>query len=94
MTKNVTYLNLTLHRRHEYCQPYWQTVFQVRVFCELAAFATRLVVPVSALLVTLVLKAGVCLPCDTIELTATICNFSLCRRVEKVCVDWQLLRYS
>ena len=33
-------------------------------------------------------------PCDTIELTATSCNFSLCRRVEKVCVDRQLLRYS
>ena len=31
---------------------------------------------------------------DTIELTATSCSFSLCRRVEKVCVDRQLLRYS
>ena len=40
------------------------------------------------------LRAGVCRPCDTIELTATSCNFSLCRRVEKVCVDRQLLRYS
>ena len=40
------------------------------------------------------LRAGVCRPCDTIELTATICNFSLYRRVEKVCVDRQLLRYS
>ena len=40
------------------------------------------------------LRAGVCRPCDTIELTATSCNFSLCRRVEKVCVDLQLLRYS
>ena len=39
-------------------------------------------------------KAGVCRPCDTIELTATSCNFSLCRRVEKVCVDRQLFRYS
>ena len=39
-------------------------------------------------------RAGVCRPCDTIELTATSCNFSLCRRVEKVCVDRQLLRYS
>ena len=39
-------------------------------------------------------KAGVCRPCETIELTATSCNFSLCRRVEKVCVDRQLLRYS
>ena len=37
-------------------------------------------------------RAGVCRPCDTIELTATSCNFSLCRRVEKV--DRQLLRYS
>ena len=35
-------------------------------------------------------KAGVCRPCDTIELTATSCNFSF----EKVCVDWQLLRNS
>ena len=43
---------------------------------------------------TTYLKAGVCRPCDTIELTATSCNFSLCRRVEKVCVDRQLLRYS
>ena len=40
------------------------------------------------------LRAGVCRPCDTIELTATSCNFSLCRRVEKVCVDRQLFRYS
>ena len=40
------------------------------------------------------IKAGACRPCDTIELTATSCNFSLCRRVEKVCVDRQLLRYS
>ena len=40
------------------------------------------------------LMAGVCRPCDTIELTATSCDFSLCRRVEKVCVDRQLLRYS
>ena len=40
------------------------------------------------------LRAGVCRPCDTKELTATSCNFSLCRRVEKVCVDRQLLRYS
>ena len=40
------------------------------------------------------LKAGVCRPCDTIELTATSGNFSLCRRVEKVCVDRQLMRYS
>ena len=39
------------------------------------------------------LRAGVCRPCDTIELTATSCNFSLCRRVGKVCVDRQLLRY-
>ena len=39
-------------------------------------------------------RAGVCRPCDTIELTTTSCNFSLCRRVEKVCVDRQLLRYS
>ena len=39
-------------------------------------------------------RAGVCRPCDTIELTATSCDFSLCRRVEKVCVNWQLLRYS
>ena len=43
---------------------------------------------------TKVLKAGVCRPCDTIELTATSCNFSLCRRVEKVCADRQLLRDS
>ena len=29
------------------------------------------------------------------ELTATSCrNFSLCRRVEKVCADWQLIGYS
>ena len=34
-------------------------------------------------------KAGVCRPCDTIELTATSCNFSLCRLVEKV--NWQLV---
>ena len=40
------------------------------------------------------LRAGVCRLCDTKELTATSCNFSLCRRVEKVCVDRQLLRYS
>ena len=40
------------------------------------------------------IMAGVCRPCDTIELTATSCKFSLCRRVEKVCVDRQLLRYS
>ena len=40
------------------------------------------------------LKAGVCRPCDTIAPTATNCNFSLCRRVEKVCVDRQILRYS
>ena len=40
------------------------------------------------------LRAGVCRPCDTIELTATSCNFSLCRHVEKVCVDLQLLRCS
>ena len=40
------------------------------------------------------LRAGVCRPCDTIKPTAIICNFSLCRRVEKVCVDRQLLRYS
>ena len=40
------------------------------------------------------LRAGVCRPCDTIELTATSCNFSLCRRVEKVCADRQLFRYS
>ena len=33
------------------------------------------------------LRAGVCRPCDTIELTATSCNFSLCRRVEKICLD-------
>ena len=39
-------------------------------------------------------KAGVCRPCDTIELTATSCNFTLCRRVKKVCIDRQLLRYS
>ena len=39
-------------------------------------------------------RAGVCRPCDTIELTATSWNFSLCRRVEKVCVDRQLFRYS
>ena len=40
------------------------------------------------------LRAGVCRSCDMIELMATCCNFSLCRRVEKVCVDRQLLRYS
>ena len=40
------------------------------------------------------LRAGVCRPYDTIELMPTSCNFSLCRRVEKVCVDRQLLRYS
>ena len=40
------------------------------------------------------IRAGVCCPCDTIELTATSCNFSLCRCVEKVCIDRQLLRYS
>ena len=40
------------------------------------------------------LRVGVCRPCDMIELTTTSCNFSLCRRVEKVCVDQQLLRYS
>ena len=40
------------------------------------------------------IKAGVFCPCDTIKLTATSCYFSLCRRVEKVCVDRQLLRYS
>ena len=39
-------------------------------------------------------RAGVCRPCNTIELTGTSCNFRLCRRVEKVCVDRQLLRYS
>ena len=39
-------------------------------------------------------KAGVCRPCDTIELTATSCNFSLWRRIEKAYVDCQLLRYS
>ena len=33
-----------------------------------------------------ILRAGVC--------RDTSCNFSLCRRVEKVCVDRQLLRYS
>ena len=37
-------------------------------------------------------KAGVCRSYDTIELTAT--SFSLCRRVENVGVDRQLLRYS
>ena len=36
----------------------------------------------------------VCRPCETIELTATSWNFSFCRRVEKVCVDRQLFRYS
>ena len=35
--------------------------------------------------------ALICRLCDTIEVTATSCNFSLCRRV---CVDRQLLRYS
>ena len=40
------------------------------------------------------IKAGVFRPCDTIELTATSCNFSSCQRIEKVCVDRQLLRYS
>ena len=40
------------------------------------------------------LRAGVCRPCDTIELTATSCNFSLCQRVEKVSADRQLFRYS
>ena len=34
-------------------------------------------------------KAGVCRPCDTIELTATW-KFSSSRRVEKVCADLQL----
>ena len=43
-------------------------------------------------LLTPVFRAGVCHPCDTIELTATSWNFSLCRRVEKVCADWQLFR--
>ena len=38
---------------------------------------------------TLTLRTGVCRPCDTIELTATSCNFNSCRRVEKV--DRQLL---
>ena len=38
-----------------------------------------------------IIRAGVCRPCDTIELTATNCNFSLCRRVKKVCADRQLL---
>ena len=41
-----------------------------------------------------VTKGGHMSPLDTIELTATSCNFSLRRRVEKVCVDRQLLRYS
>ena len=40
------------------------------------------------------LRAGVCRPCGTIELKVTSCNFSLCRRIEKICVDRQLLRYS
>ena len=47
------------------------------------------------LLYDLRVRAGVCRPCDTIELTPTSFNFSLiCRRVEKVCVGRQLLRYS
>ena len=40
------------------------------------------------------LRAGVCRPCHTTELTATSWNFSLCRRVQKVCADWQLFGYS
>ena len=28
-------------------------------------------------------RAGLCRPCDVIELTATGCNFSLCRRSRK-----------
>ena len=40
------------------------------------------------------IRAGVCRPCDMIELTATSCNFRLCRRIEKVRADRQLFRYS
>ena len=36
------------------------------------------------------LRAVVCRPCDTVELTATSCNFSLW----KVSADRQLFRYS
>ena len=35
-------------------------------------------------------KAWLKSPCDTIGLTATSWNFSLCQRVEKVCADRQL----
>ena len=40
------------------------------------------------------LRAGVGRPCDTTELMTTSWNFSLCRRVEKVCFDRQLIGYS
>ena len=50
--------------------------------------------PAHGLCFVMKVRAGVCCPCDTIELMATSCKFSLGRRVEKVCVDRQLLRYS
>ena len=40
--------------------------------------------------VIFVFKAGVCRPCDTIELTATSCNFSLCIEIQLIAVVREL----
>ena len=57
-------------------------------------FSTFTIRPCHVALVSILIRAGVCRPCDTIEPTAISCNFSLCRRVEKLCADRQLFRYS